>query len=713
MKFFGVALMVIFIFSGAVFGQSDIDLLGKALDSIGFTRNDIGYQPKGYWTRFPNDVPYKLKSFDDLFAEPLKLYDFGKSFGEAVRTYCDAKRLDSLDDNLYQLTYYLGVERKLGGMRSYGANLVEAPDSLKPFVRAVENIFLSAGEKTKFISFGQRYGFSDLIVDLEQQTQAIPLQIRSLLGRLVENLREAYQWRDLGIRNIPEETCNEIFQIRDLSETQADGQKYYPELDDAARLIDFESLFYGGLKAAAASEQFEKAVSAVEVEFPEDFSLDFETPYGRVVINGTENDQTDGNNCLLIVDFGGDDTYTGSAGATSRYDRGVSVIIDLEGNDNYSCSDSNEISFGSGILGIGVCYDASGSDRYQGKVFSQGASLFGIGILFDKEGIDDYKAETSAQGCGYFGIGLCIDAAGDDKYYLYGDGQGLGGIGGGVGVLADYSGNDIYTAEPYSSVVDRGDYHSEHKINGNNAQGVGFGRRGDGSDGHSYAGGLGVIVDVFGNDQYISGNWSLGCAYWFSTGICYDGEGDDLYKSVYFTQASGAHFCNGALIDEAGDDKHILYETAGAALAFGWDFTNALFVDRGGNDEYEAKMISYGLAQLRSFALFFEMGGTDTYKYVEGRQGFGAASFRPDFAKPKLFNPFTYYAKSAGIFIDASGTDNYILNQDDKEIAAEKYKDNAVWFTLEKDDPNFGHNNFGIGIDADRGFIPELDIFDK
>ncbi|MEE9443867.1 MAG: hypothetical protein V3V99_14480 [candidate division Zixibacteria bacterium] len=713
MKLFGVALVAIMIMSGAVFGQNEMDLLSQALDSIGFTREDIGYQPKGYWTRFPNDVPYRLKSFDDLFAEPLKLYDFGKSFGEAMRIYCDPERLDSLDDNLYQLTFFLGVERKLGGMRSYGANLVEAPDSLKPFVRAVENIFLAAGEKTKFISFGQRYGFTDSIAELEELTETIPLEIRLLLGQLVENLREAYYWRDLGIRNISEDIRNKIFQIRDLSETQADGQKYYPELDDAAGLIDFESLFYGGLKAVAAAEQFEKAVSDLNLEFSEDFELDFDTPYGRIVINGTENNQIDGNNCFLIVDFGGDDNYTGSAGATSRYDRGVSVLIDLDGNDNYSTANSNDISFGAGILGIGVCYDVSGSDRYRGKVFSQGAGLFGIGILFDKEGVDDYKAETSAQGCGYFGIGLCIDAAGNDDYYLYGDGQGMGGIGGGIGILADYSGNDVYTAEPYSSVVDRGDYHSEHVINSNNAQGVGFGRRGDGSDGHSYAGGLGVIVDISGDDQYISGNWSLGCGYWFGTGICYDGEGDDLYKSVYFTQASGAHFCNAALIDEAGDDKHILYETAGAALAFGWDFTNALFIDRGGNDEYEAKMISYGLAQLRSFALFFEMGGADTYKYVEGQQGFGAASFRPDFAEPKLLNPYTYYAKSAGIFIDASGTDNYILRQDDKEAAAEIYQDNAIWFTLDKDNPNFGHNNFGIGIDADTGHIPELGVFDN
>jgi len=166
------------------------------------------------------------------------------------------------------------------------------------------------------------------------------------------------------------------------------------------------------------------------------------------------------------------------------------------------------------------------------------------------------------------------------------------------------------------------------------------------------------------------------------------------------------------LIDESGDDKHILYETAGAAFAFGWDFTNALFVDGGGNDEYEAKMISYGLAQIRSFAFFFEMGGTDSYTYVKDQQGFGAASFRDIYARPSELRTYDYYTKSAGIFIDASGTDNYLIKEEAKIIPSEKMKDNTIWFTPGKLDSNYGHNNFGIGIDADGGKIPELEIFD-
>ncbi|MDD4051303.1 MAG: hypothetical protein PHR28_05315 [candidate division Zixibacteria bacterium] len=706
-----VLAMILTVLAGAS-GAQTTDLLKQALDSAGLTRADLGFQPKGYWNRYPVDIPYKVKSFDDLFAEPLRLYDYAVSFGEAVRRYCALARLDSLDDNLYNLVYSLGVERKVSGLRSFGANLSGAPSGEKPLLAAVENLYTAAGERTQYVTFNKKADWPDLKKELDQKIGAIPPEAAVALAALIENIREACWWRETAFRNVPDKIKNDVFYIRDLAETQGDGMVYYPQIDDAAKTMDFESLCYAGLKAAAASERAAKALTPHIKNIPAGLTLDIPTPYGRIIINGTEPDTTDGDDCLLIVDFGGNDVYGGPAGATSRPDRGVSVLIDLGGNDTYTCHDRQAPSFGTGILGVGVLYDAAGDDIYEGKIFSQGAGFLGIGVLFDKAGNDRYKAETSSQGAAYFGIGMAIDGDGDDSYYLYGDGQGMGGIGGGIGVLADYAGSDRYTAEPSAEIVNRGDYHSEFKVNANNAQGVGFGRRGDGSDGHSWAGGVGAIVDVSGDDIYTSGNWSLGCGYWFGTGICYDGAGNDEYQSVYFTQASGAHFCNGILLDEAGDDKHILTETAGAALGFGWDYTNALFIDRGGNDIYEAKIISYGLAQIRSMAFFFEMGGDDSYIYTKGQQGFGAATFREDYAVPNPVAPYNYYSKSAGVFIDAAGNDSYKIKDGDSVIVSDKFRNDAIWFTPEKADLAYGHNNFGVGLDASDGTIPELNIFD-
>ena len=713
MRLFISLALIIVTFSSVAQTNDREDLLKAALDSIGFQRHDLGVSPKGYWGRFPVDIPYKIKSFDDLFADPLKLYDYALSFGGTVRRFCDRTRLDSLDNNLYNLVYFLGVERKMGGFRSYGANLTSSPAGDTPFIQAVADLYLAAGRKMQFMTFDKPSDWPDLKKELEETVSMLSPEIRTSLGGLVANLHEAIYWRELAIRNIPAEIRNRVFYIRDLAETQGDGMVYYPEIDDAAAEIDFASLCYSGLKAAAAVERAEKELTRNMADFPNDFQLDFPTPYGRIIIDGREPHEIKTDNCFLIVDFGGNDTYTGPVAATSRPDHGLSVVIDLEGNDTYKGDNGDLPSCGAGILGIGLLYDAAGSDKYRGTVFSQGAGFLGMGILFDKAGEDDYRAETSSQGAGYFGFGLAIDCDGNDNYYIYGDGQGMGGVGGGGGGLADYSGNDLYTAEPSAEVVNRGDYHSEFKINVNNAQGAGFGRRGDGSDGHSWAGGLGAIVDIKGDDRYISGNWSLGCGYWFGTGVCYDGEGNDEYRSVYFTQASGAHFCNGVLVDEAGDDKHILYETAGAALAFGWDYTNALFVDRAGNDTYEAKIISYGLSQIRSFAFFFDLGGADSYLYNKGQQGFGAGTFRDDYAKPSELMTYYYYSKSAGIFIDAAGTDNYSFQEEDETVPADKMKNNSIWRTPDLADPDFGYNNFGIGIDAENGHIPEMEIFDQ
>ena len=63
---------------------------------------------------------------------------------------------------------------------------------------------------------------------------------------------------------------------------------------------------------------------------------------------------------------------------------------------------------------------------------------------------------------------------------------------------------------------------------------------------------------------------------------------------------------------------------------------------------------------------------------------------------------YYYYSKSAGIFIDVSGTDEYSEQDGEKVFASEKMQNDAIWWSPEKSDPNFGHNNFGIGIKANH-----------
>ncbi|MCP4581630.1 MAG: hypothetical protein GY839_08405 [candidate division Zixibacteria bacterium] len=240
-------------------------------------------------------------------------------------------------------------------------------------------------------------------------------------------------------------------------------------------------------------------------------------------------------------------------------------------------------------------------------------------------------------------------------------------------------------------------------------------RRAAGSGGHSGAGRMGALIDIKGKDEYYSGNWTLGCGYWFGTGLVYEGEGDDLYKSVYFTQASGAHYCIGAILDEGGNDTHELWDNAGAGIAFGWDYTNALLFDIGGNDRYIAKIISLGLAQIRSNALLIDIGGDDYYQLQENQQGFGAATYRESYEVPNRLSPFDTYAKSFGLLLDIGGQDIYKdwYAENNRTFDSKRCANNTIWFSPTKDDENYGANNYGVGLDSETGRVPELELFKK
>jgi len=709
-------LVIALLFVSPVVAQDTPDILGMVLDSVGFDRTDLGFHPKGYWNRFPLDIPYKLTSFDDLFAEPLKLYDYSKTMAHAVEKYLAPGFLDSNSTALYHLTYSLGVDRKLGGFRNYSANLVAPNDSLHPLSTALDRLSSLYDRQTEYYAFGSRAEWPEYKKKIENLSDMISDTTELILATCLLNLADIIKWRDLAFRNCDRDAMLRVSTIRDLAANQSDGTVYYPELDDIARDIDLPSLHYAALKAAALVEQTADSLLRYGA-FPEDSLIALTTPYGRIILIGKQalkhkdaGNEVDCSNTLLVIDFGNDGVFTGAVGANTGPHNPVSLFIDLGGDDQYHAT-SDFPSCGAGILGVGVHYDAAGDDIYDGTVYAQGCGLCGVGVLMDKHGNDTYTAELSAQGCGYFGIGLCFDAAGDDTYYLYGDGQGYGGVGGGVGVLGDYTGNDKYTGEPYANKYNRADYHSDFEINGNSVQGVGFGRRGDGTDGHAWAGGLGAIVDIEGNDHYLSGNWSLGCAYWFATGIAFDGSGDDIYESCYFTQGSGAHYCNGILIDEGGNDRHELYATAGAALGFGWDWTNAFLINTGGDDIYRAKMISIGLAQIRSNAFLIDIDGDDAYYLGENTPGLGEASYRESFAKPRRLTPYPFYCNSFGGFIDIGGTDRYFSFTDSTETPHPRAQNNTTWFAPAKTDSTYGANNYGVGIDIETGLIPELDIW--
>jgi hypothetical protein len=446
------------------------------------------------------------------------------------------------------------------------------------------------------------------------------------------------------------------------------------------------------MKVVEALDLAREALASAQPTLP-GFALDVRTPVGRIVVRGTGADTidlgTDG--AWLAVDLGGDDHWNGCVGASAA-DRGLGVALDLAGDDGYVGTDRTQ---GAGVTGIGVLLDVAGSDVYSASgSLAQGAGQFGLGALIDLAGDDERAAAYQSQGAAFFGVGLLLDLAGGDAYRLFADGQGFGGASG-VGVLADRSGDDTYEAIADAGQTKRPSYHSDKKISVSNAQGCSMGRRGDGADGHSWAGGLGVLLDGDGNDRYTAGNWAQGCGYWFGTGLLWDGAGNDRYEANGWASASGAHFCVGALVDEAGDDVHRVAQTWGPA--FGHDFTVAILANLGGNDVYEVGGDGLGHSINRSIALFLDHGGDDRYAFVgkepEKRRP-GTAVFDKRFLDRTGHSRYWTEATSVGLFLDLDGKDEH--------SGVER---NGTSWTDPPESDNARARNLGIGLDLEGGVL--------
>jgi len=688
--------MVLFCLTGSDYAQAP-DAVDEALALVGMQRADLGWRPKGWWSRFPADVPYKLRAFDSLLAQPLDTVTFTRALAHDARVHLDPatldKRLERGDTHLYHAVHRLGVNPRFGGLRGFAANLTATDTALD---EAIVNLYRAAGRTATPFTFYTELPYPKIATELADKVQAVPAEVRPVVGRLIMNLIEAHRWADLAFRNVDGNARLAVARRFDAGSEQVDAYDYCPEFDDVARTWDQASLWYAGEKCVQAVDDARLALA--ELRDVPAFAFDWETPWGWIRLRGTGDDEVDGSDALLIVDLGGDDRYTGPV-AASTADRTIGMLLDCAGNDRYEATGPAQ---GAGVCGIGILLDAAGDDVYRAERYAQGLGQFGLGLCADLGGNDEYFVKYSGQGCGYFGIGLLLDCAGPDKYTIYADGQGHGGVAG-VGVLADRSGDDAYQAVPDSKVTHRPSYHSpDQDISVSNAQGCAVGRRGDGADGHSWAGGLGALLDTEGDDVYVSGNWSQGTGYWFGIGLLHDGAGNDEYRGVVWSQATGAHFCIGALIDEAGDDLHLVEQTANNSLAFGHDFAVALLVNIGGDDVYTVTDNGIAYSINRSVAALIDVGGNDTYRGKEGNRP-GMAIFDEKFRFHED-GAGTYFSDttSVGLFLDVGGQDTYWSGQ----------QDNTHWLD-EPDSPNQPTRNFSIGVDRNDGTVNLLPIPEK
>jgi hypothetical protein len=673
------------------------DALDEALALVGLRRQDLGWTPKGWWPRFPANIPYKLRAFDSLFAEPLDSVAYARSLARTAWERLDPGELDKPQPrgagSLYQAVQRLGIDPKFGGFRGYSANTL-AEDT--PLDQAILRLLEAANRPTKISTFGMDLPYPRPRDELARRVAVLPEGVSPILGRLVLNLIDAHYWVELAFRKVDGNDRRVVATRYNIGETMIDAIEYCPQMDDVARSLDEASLWYAAQKCVQALDDARIALRKLALSEVPDFAFDWETPWGWVRVRGGADDTVDGSESLLIVDLGGNDLYLGATAASSA-DRPIGLLLDLSGDDRYV---SDVPAMGAGLTGIGILIDAAGNDTYLAERYAQGVGQFGLGLCADLAGDDTYELKHSGQGCGFFGIGLLFDAAGDDTYRIWADGQGLGGVAG-VGVLADRTGNDFYVAERKHTITGRPSYHSpDLDVSVSNVQGCGMGRRGDGADGHCWAGGLGALLDGAGNDHYTAGNWSMGTGYWFGIGILHDGGGDDEYHGVVYSQGTGAHFCIGVCIDEGGNDLHLAEENSNESLAWAHDFSIGLLIDIGGNDHYRADQSGLAYSINRSIAMLIDIGGNDVYQIDVEQRRKTNQGLRPGFAmNSETFRNrgvADYFADttSLALFLDIGGEDTYW-----GELG-----NNQTWLDP-PDAPNWADRNFSIGVDRPDGTV--------
>lgn len=614
-----------------VFAQN-LNLFDSAMAQVGLTSEDIRFDQDEMAT-WGGDR-WRLTYFTMFHRNPLKLPKYGRMSLEALQVDCG---------NITALVANAGrkidcpVRRSLIG------------DPLEKYTRQLDSLPRTAWSSTQKSLIDPSYAKLRAKIDL--------------LYALLDDNQSLFTAAFAEIA--PDNHRRNIFDY-----FLADSQKHNDLVEDIAVKVDFNRMVGG---AEDIAEALRRLSDSLEYCIFPSTREDFPTPLGLIAIGTNGNDEYSYQSPpLLILDPGGDDQYHIS-GYPVNYP--LSAIIDVSGNDRYISTDSTSPGIGGAVLGMSVVLDKYGNDYYDAKNVAQGCGIFGVGAVMDYNGRDTYRARSYAQGAAAFGVGVLSDSTGNDSLYCWMNSQGFGYTMG-CGLCINYSGDDIYIAED-SILFSPGQQTQEH--NSSLSQGVGFGKRADYIDGHSWAGGVGILCDVLGADKYSAGLFAQGCGYWFALGMLLDGSGDDIYHSVWYTLGSGAHFAIGYLDDFAGNDSY--NATMNMSIGSGHDFNIGYFNERSGNDTYLAPGLSLGGGNFQGIGIFHDWLGDDRYTTSGGFNLGGARG---------LTQGARAYLRTFGVFVDAAGKDIY---------SDSRVRNNLKWISPKSDSTKSDPFEIGVGID--------------
>lgn len=330
----------------------------------------------------------------------------------------------------------------------------------------------------------------------------------------------------------------------------------------------------------------------------------FDCPWGKIVIGGTGDNTYEGDDFIAIIDLGGNDIYRGrvASGIGLPGRAPLSFVLDMGGNDRYEGEDFTQ---GFGFNGVGILWDlGAGNDYYKSRFCSQACGLCGYGELYDDGGDDQYFTDSGSQGAACFGYGHLIDAAGHDTYRGARYVQACALVGG-VAVLTDGGGNDLYYAGgKYLHVPLHNDHYQSL------SQGFSIGNRNDANPSMGTGGGVALLLDQGnGNDNYVADIYGQGSSYWYSLGMLVDEGGNDNHVLYQYGIGGGIHLSTGIHVDLAGNDTYT--DPWGVGLGGAHDYAVGWLIDRSGNDLYQGGGQGQGLNF--SFGCLLDCAGNDAH----------------------------------------------------------------------------------------------------
>lgn len=661
------------------------DALDEALSEAGVDRCKYGFsdQTMSIWKPIFEDDPYQLPVFRPLHLGLLRIPAYAKETEDWLAASLDDESAAS------EVLLQAGVRKgyAIDGCSDFSAFDAAAADA-NPLAASIAHLIVKRG------------GTPDA-AQIAADVAGVPMEMQTALVPVIAGIDWAATELDAAIGTTNLDDTDWLSIVHSFVIAPPVAFAVDEEHMTLLRGVDHERI---AKTAAILAHTVELADLGRFAGQPLD-PVAIETPIGAIVLGGPGDDTyAEGHlaeTSALFVDTGGNDTYQVPIAAGRRFNP-ISLAVELGGQDHYgyvevpsildkptrppadAAGRSNQLGTagqtmsrvgrqGSGVLGIGLLWDlGTDADEYHSLALSQGAASVGVGVLFDAGGDDHYVAESTSQGSAIWGIGALIDATGVDEYRTFYASQGFGYVRG-VGLLVDGAGNDIYFADPGDPAVGGDPLYLSAQLpsEGNTSfcQGAGFGRRDDATQLYM-GGGAGVLFDRAGDDQYTASVFAQGTGYWLGFGMLLDQAGNDAYKGLWYVQGAAAHFAIGVQIDRAGNDHYNEdFPIRATSIGVGHDFSGALHLDLGGDDDYKAPGLSLGCGNSQGIGGVINLGGTDHYGPL-GSNTYGCASIGHD----PPFDTTRDTRPTIGIFVDANGTDVYDLPTDAPAAA-----DGATW----------------------------------